>query len=193
MAFNQPYQQNFTNVLSEDEFLSIIEPPPPQTPPIEEPRVFSEDEFSTMIEPLPPRDKDDETREAEELLKELTEGYIEDELDKEVERLKRIDEQDRRREMRRLARKTPQQLAEQRRRHEHEIGMARARIRINPLIGEEVSSRDRILTRVSTPRLIVREPPNITIAEPVRNMNQQYIANSLPRARARRPQRGLYF
>mgnify|MGYP003334241237 CR=1 FL=1 len=92
----------------------------------------------------------------------------EDELDKEVERLKRIDEQDRRREMRRLARKTPQQLAEQRRRHEHEIGMARARIRINPLIGEEVSSRDRILTRVSTPRLIVREPPNITIAEPVK-------------------------
>ena len=193
MAFNQPYQQNFTNVLAEDEFLSIIEPPPPQTPPIEEPRVFSEDEFSTMIEPLPPRDKDDETREAEELLKELTEGYIEDELDKEVERLKRIDEQDRRREMRRLARKTPQQLAEQRRRHEHEIGMARARIRINPLLGLDVTSRDRILTRVNTPRSIVRQPQNITIAEPVRNMGQQYIANSLPRARARRPQQGLYF
>ena len=192
MAFNQPYQQNFTNVLSEDEFLSIIEPPPPQTPPIDEPFVFNEDEFLSLLEPspptiplgtgggIPPRDKDDETREAEE---------TKDALDEELERQNRIDEENRRRERRR----TPQQLEEARRRHEEEIDRARVRIRLNPLQGLEVSSRDRILTRVNTPFSRVRQPQNITIAEPARTMEQQYYANSLPRARARRPQRGLYF
>ena len=182
MAFNQPYQQNFTNVLSEDEFLTIIQPTPPQTP--------------QQTPPTENASKEDETREAEEaeeLIKKFTEDLGEDELDKELRRQDAIYEQDRRRDARRLARRTPQQLEEARRRHEHDVDRARARIRINEILGEESSSRDRVLTRLSTPRSIIRQPQNITIAEPVRDMNQQYIANSLPRARATRPQQGLYF
>ena len=175
MAFNQPYEDPFS--ISRDEFLNMMQLDiddeldreiERQQRTIEEPSIFSREEFLSMTEP-----------------------NIDDELDREIERQDRIYDQDRRREVRRVMRFTPQEREEARRRREHEIAMARARIRMNPFLGLDVSPRDRILTRVSTPRLLVRQPQNFTIAEPVRSLEQQYFANSLPIATVSSPQQAI--